>query len=255
MMILRAPVVSLRSVGPDMYVLSLHAPQIAANVLPAQFLNIKATDGSEPLLRRPFSVYRTQGENVEILFNIVGAGTRILSRLRPGDLVDILGPLGCPFSLESDFRTAVLVGGGLGVAPFPHATNALSRSSRQIRTFLGARSSPHILRDHLQNVSVATDDGSEGYHGTVVALVRNALESGSIDRPKIFGCGPEPMLRALARAAIDLGIPCEVSLESVMACGIGICQGCPVERTGGEKKYSLICNEGTVFDARTIKFS
>jgi len=147
------------------------------------------------------------------------------------------------------------VGGGLGVAPFPLATKFLARTSRAVRTFLGARSSSHILRDHLENVSVATDDGTEGYRGTVVGLVRSALEAGAIDRPKIFACGPNAMLRALAAVAAEFHVPCEVSLESVMACGIGICQGCPVERIGGDKRYSLVCKEGTVFDALTINFS
>jgi dihydroorotate dehydrogenase electron transfer subunit len=255
MRILIASVVSLRPVGPDMYVLSVRAPEIASSVLPAQFLNIKVNDLPEPLLRRPFSVYRTDGENVEILFNVVGTGTRILAGLRPGATLDILGPLGCSYGVGGDFATALLVGGGLGVAPFPITTAALERAARPVRTFLGARTRAQLVRDHLVNVSVATDDGSEGFRGTVVGLLRQALERGSIDRPKIFGCGPNVMLRALAALAAEYEIPCEVSLESVMACGIGICQGCPVERTGQEKKYSLICKEGTVFDARTITFA
>ena len=251
-----SPVLSLRMVGPEVYVLEFRAPELARQVLPGQFVNIKVNTLAVPLLRRPFSVYRTLGESVEILFGVAGAGTEILSRVRTGDMLDVLGPLGCSYGLEGDFETALLVGGGLGVAPFPLVTEALQRAGRTVRTFLGARSARQIFASHLVNVEIATDDGSAGVRGTVVELLRGALERGSdaLRRPKIFACGPNPMLKALAALAAEKGIACEVSLESAMACGIGICQGCPVETTaGGEKKYALICKEGTVFDTRAIE--
>lgn len=252
-MIFSCPVVSLRSAADGTFVLAFRAPSIAAGVRPAQFVNIKVNALPVPLLRRPFSVYRVDGDVVEILFNVVGTGTELLARSRPGDMLDVLGPLGHSWGLDADYDTALLVGGGLGVAPMPITTSALSRLGKNVRTFIGARSARLLVTGHLQGLEVATDDGSAGARGTVVDLVRGAIAGGGISRPKIFACGPTPMLRALASAAEDLGVPCEVSLESAMACGIGICQGCPVETRGdGGRKYALICKEGTVFDARSI---
>jgi dihydroorotate dehydrogenase electron transfer subunit len=255
MMLSRYPVVALRSVGPGTYVLAIQAPEIASKVLPAQFLNIKVNDLHAPLLRRPFSVYRVDGEIVEIIFHVVGSGTAILSEATPGTTLDVLGPLGHAYGLDGDYETALLVAGGLGVAPLPITTAALARRSKRIHTFLGARSAAHLLREHLVNVEVATDDGSAGHHGTVVDLLKKSLATSMPSRPKIFACGPNPMLNALARAAAELGIVCEVSLESVMGCGIGICQGCPVELRSDGKKYALICKEGTVFDSRDVVLS
>jgi dihydroorotate dehydrogenase electron transfer subunit len=106
---------------------------------------------------------------------------------------------------------------------------------------------------YLENVSVATDDGSAGFKGTVVDLLLNFLRKDLRKDYKLFACGPTPMLINLFNAVEEFHLPCEVSLESSMACGIGICQGCPVERIGGEKKYSLICSEGPVFPNETVK--
>jgi dihydroorotate dehydrogenase electron transfer subunit len=207
----------------------------------------------EPFLRRPFSVYRTDGEEVEIIFNIVGKGTTILRDKRQGDWLDVVGPLGAPYGLDSpDYETGILVGGGLGVAPLPIATAALQKAGKRIETFLGARSANALVENHLVNVHISTDDGSRGYHGNVVDLVRRAAAAGSYRKPKVFGCGPNAMLRALAAWANQQDVPCEVSLEGPMGCGFGICQGCPVELAGGGNKYALMCRDGPVFDARTI---
>ena len=120
-------------------------------------------------------------------------------------------------------------------------------------TLLGARSQEYIIPTFLNHVSVATDDGSLGFRGTVVDLLRAELARGSYLKPKIFACGPSAMLRSLSNVAKEYRVPCEVSLESAMACGVGLCQGCPVEREGGEKKYTLVCKEGPVFDCNSIR--
>ncbi len=247
------PVQSVQYVSQNIFLLSFVAPEIAGSVRPGQFVNIKVEDGLSPLLRRPFSIHRVETDCVEILFEVVGKGTGILSRKRPGDSLDILGPLGVPFTTDSpNFSTALLVGGGLGVAPLPLTIEFLRRSGKKIVTFLGARSAAMLVEAHLENVSVATDDGSKGFEGNVVELLKETLAGGDLPLPKIFGCGPTAMLRALSAFALDHGIPAEVSLEGPMACGMGICQGCPVELKGDQKSYALMCKEGPVFDVRKI---
>jgi dihydroorotate dehydrogenase electron transfer subunit len=189
---------------------------------------------------------------VEIVFNVIGRGTAALCRKQGGETIDVLGPLGVPFGVDvPDFETGVLIAGGLGVAPMPLATRGLREAGKQVATFLGARSAGCVVADHLDNVRIATDDGSKGFHGTVVDLAGQVLRQGEIARPKIFACGPTAMLRAVARLAKELGCPCEVSLEGPMACGFGICQGCPVELAAGG--YALMCKEGPVFDYRRIR--
>lgn len=245
----------VREAAPGIHVLRFESKDVARSVQPGQFVNIKADGGNDPLLRRPFSVYRTEGDSVEIVFNIIGKGTDALRRKLGGERIDVLGPLGNPFSfLTSSFDTAVLVGGGLGVAPLPISTDLLARSGKKIITILGARTSMQLVEEYLENLNVATDDGTKGFHGNVVDLFRDLRTRTKISNPKLFCCGPTPMLRAIASYAIKEEIPCEVSMEGPMACGFGICQGCPVELVGEERKYALMCKEGPSFDVRRIRF-
>ena len=244
----------VQQVAANTFVLQFSSSFISSAIRPGQFVNIRVDNGIEPLLRRPFSVYRTVDDLVEVIFNVVGKGTSVLQKKLPGEFLDVLGPLGVPFSLSSnDFTTAILVGGGLGVAPLPISTELLRRSGKNIMTFLGARNARQLVDAHLLNVRVSTDDGSKGFHGTVVELLSNTLAGRGETSLKIFGCGPTAMLRGLASFARAEDIPCEVSLEGAMGCGFGICQGCPVEFVEGERKYGLMCTDGPTFDIRTIK--
>ncbi|MEW6511542.1 MAG: dihydroorotate dehydrogenase electron transfer subunit [Bacteroidota bacterium] len=248
------PVTGVRRAGDGIFVLGITSPGIASTIRPGQFINVRVEPGNDPLLRRPFSVYRIDGSTVEIIFNVVGRGTAALSHKRGGDILDVLGPLGVPFGIAApDYETAILIGGGLGVAPLPILTDALRPGVRAILTFIGARNAKQIVRDHLADPRIATDDGSAGFHGTVVQLAEETLSRNMPRRPKIFACGPTPMLRAVAAFAVRLDVPCEVSLEGPMGCGIGICQGCPVELAGEEKRYALMCKDGPVFDSRIIR--
>lgn len=248
------PVVEVHKPGDGTYALAFRSRSIARSVKAGQFLNVRVDGTTDPLLRRPFSVYRVEGDFVELIFHVIGKGTALLAAKRKGDTLDVLGPLGTPFKLtESDCATAILVGGGLGVAPLPIATATLRAARTPVATFLGARSSNQVVDAYLDNLSVATDDGTRGFHGNVVELLRTTLAQKPYPNPKIFACGPTAMLKALATFAIESNIPCEVSLEGPMACGIGICQGCPVELTGDGKKYALMCKDGPVFDVRTIR--
>lgn len=249
------PVRSLQAVARNTFVVSLHAPDLAPSVRPGQFVNIRITDTLEPLLRRPFSVHRTTRDTVEILFNIVGKGTALLAEKREGDLLDLLGPLGVPFMLDDDrFDTALLVAGGLGVAPMPLTTAELLHRGKAVRTLVGARDAASLVTRHLHDVTCATDDGSSGFHGNVVALLEKLAGPMGGQRLKIFACGPHAMLKATALAAERLRIPCEVSMEGPMGCGIGICQGCPVELRDASRRYALMCKDGPTFDAQAIRW-
>jgi dihydroorotate dehydrogenase electron transfer subunit len=191
-------------------------------------------------------------ELIELMFNVVGHGTRMLASKRAQDTLDVLGPLGVPFGIAGDYETALLVGGGLGIAPLPFLTDFLLKQRKEIVTFVGARSAHQISERHLTNVHVATDDGTRGRRGTVVDLLKQYLADQPLKKYKIFGCGPTQMLKALSELASGSAVDCELSLEGDMACGMGICQGCPVERTNGKKKYALVCTEGPTFNSKEI---
>jgi len=245
-------IVSREQRAEGLFALTLKSPEVAKATRPGQFLNIRIGNSPTPLLRRPFSVSRTDGDFLEILFNIVGRGTEILASKQPGDRLNILGPLGVPFRTAGNYDLAVIVAGGLGVAPFPMLTGVLRQSGKKVETLLGARTGAQVTQKHLLNAQVATDDGSSGFHGTVVQLLEQYWNKENPRNAKIFGCGPTRMMKALSDFARIRRIECELSLEGDMACGVGICQGCPVERTSGEKKYSLVCVEGPTFNSNDV---
>lgn len=255
MLLHSCPVRSIHAVARNVFVLSLHAPNFATRVRPGQFVNIRINGSHDPLLRRPFSVYRTTSDTIEIIFNVVGKGTALLADKNEGELLDILGPLGVPFTLDDErFQTGLLVAGGLGVAPMPMTTAELIRRGKTVKTFVGARDAATLVTHHLHDVACATDDGSAGFHGNVVALLESTLAAAMPERPKIFACGPHAMLKSVALLAERLDVPCEVSLEGPMGCGIGICQGCPVELRDASRRYALMCKDGPTFDAKVIRW-
>ena len=250
-----AAVQSVTEIASNIFQLSFRSPAISANAVPGQFVNVRVEDSTTPLLRRPFSIFFVEGTDVSIIFNVIGHGTGLLSKKTHGEMIDVLGPLGrgvFPFD-DNSYATALLVAGGLGVAAFPFLHSRMPRS-KNVVSFLGARNSSQIVRSTLTNVHVATDDGSEGYHGTVVELFEQFVDDRPPDRPRIFSCGPLPMMRALADVARNKDVPCYLALECEMACGIGLCQGCPVETISGIKKYNLVCKDGPVFEASRVNF-
>lgn len=252
----RLPVTQLREMAEDTFALRFHAPELAAVVRPGQFLNILTSDTIDPLLRRPYSISNVYGDECEIMFARVGKGTTHLADKRPGDRIGVLGPLGNTFGYDKpDFTTALIVAGGIGVAPFPYLTAEFARRGTPLRTFLGARSAARAVTEGLAHVELATDDGSAGYHGTIVACMADSLAARPVERPRIFACGPTRMLEAVQQYALAHGIPCELSLESEMACGIGICQGCPIEHREKDRKYALVCTDGPCFEAGDVTFA
>ena len=241
-------------VASGTFLLRFVSPEICHRAHPGNFVNIRV-DGiyQNPLLRRPFSISRVDGDIIELLFNVVGLGTEILSKKKSGDQLDVLGPLGNSFHLDAEYEKAFIVAGGLGVAPFPFLSSELIKLGRRIITFVGFRSKKLRYVSHLQNIHIATDDGSEGFYGSVVQLFEQFLDRNEIGKAKIFTCGPINMLKAIAELAEKHSICCEISLERQMACGIGICQGCPVERINGSTKYALVCKDGPTFISTEVK--
>lgn len=234
------------------YVLAFSSSEIGAIAKPGQFVNVRACDSVVPLLRRPFSISAVDDSKIEIVFNVVGAGTKMLSQKKRGETIDVIGPLGNSFTIDESFDLALLVAGGMGIAPFPFLISELRRRGKPFRVYAGVRSKSLIYTRGIENVSIATDDGSQGTRGTVVDLLSADLGKEGRNRIKIFGCGPSKMLSALAAYARSVGVRCEVSLETEMACGVGVCQGCPVEKRTGSKKYALSCTEGPNFDVNDI---
>lgn len=230
------------------------SPEISRLSKPGQFINIRVSENFDPFLRRPFSIHNIIDDKIQIIFNAVGKGTRALSNLKPTEKIDIIGPLGNGFKVNDDFDTAVIVAGGLGIAPFPFLTKVLKEKNKNIISFIGAKSKTQLVLNGLENVFVATDDGSLGYRGTVIEFLKsdilNADLKNSLSTFKIFACGPTPMLKTLVELCDELDLNCEVSVETPMACGTGLCQGCVVKSR--YEGYKLACKDGPVFNSKEI---
>ncbi len=256
MFIVNSPVVELSEIQKAIFLQKIKSPEIADQILPGQFLNIKVTEGYAPLLRRPFSICDVEDENIFLMFNIYGEGTRILSCKQKGQLLNILGPLGKGFNYNTDFDLAVFIAGGLGAAPFPYLTRKL-KDKKDIISFVGGRTQSDVIKYNFLNYLVATEDGTEGFKGNVIDLFEQEIKKYLNRRIKIFACGPNGMLKALSDSLKRLNnltnnITCEISTESAMACGFGICQGCPIQDANNSEHYYLICKDGPVFNVNDV---
>ncbi|MFC1568395.1 dihydroorotate dehydrogenase electron transfer subunit [Candidatus Margulisiibacteriota bacterium] len=238
--------------------LILSSAYISSHALPGQFVNVRCGDGYDPLLRRPLSIHRTSKEHkrFELLYEVVGKGTEMLSKYSVGSELDILGPLGKGFAIDDQKKIAVLVGGGMGVAPLLMLAETLK--GKAVYALLGCNSRERLLceKDFKAagaQVLVSTDDGSCGKKGFVSDVLLDVLDNtlGTSDwgLATIYACGPKEMLRAIADIAFQKKIDCQVSMEQHMACGIGTCLGCVIKTEDGYKK---VCDEGPVFDAKEI---
>lgn len=220
---------------------------------PGQFVMMQVRSGIDPLLRRPFSICGVNGDVLLILYRVVGHGTAILSEKKPGDLVQVLGPLGKGFEFPEKAVQPIMVAGGMGIAPLIFLSLAMARKDQHFLVGYGI-SAEVVPLDHLGIVglspAIATEDGAQGYHGLVTDLLDSVLSS-AIETPfAIFTCGPLPMLQAVRRIALGGNLPCQVSLESTMACGVGACQGCAVKKAPRfSGTYAHVCQDGPVFDA------
>ncbi len=253
-----------KQLGPLYYQIGLDCPEGYHNTQPGQFVMVHLPGQIDPLLGRPFSIHRLirpadHTEGIELLYKVVGEGTRRLAGLVPGDKLDVLGPLGQGFRIKTDWRHIYMVAGGIGVAPMVFLSETLKRLSEDgLRQdlFLGGRSKSDLLCiEAFQalgvSVQISTDDGSTGAHGLVVQPLQTCLHDVKPD--VLLACGPMPMLQGVAAIAADHGIPCQVSLETIMACGMGACLGCAFESRDPDGRYLHVCMDGPVFDAARLR--
>ncbi len=246
------PIHSFEHLTGEILELTFISDYLAEHAKPGQFINIRVGEHF-PLLRRPFSIFNIDGNRVSIVFNVIGTGTKVLAKKRKGETIDILGPCGNDFIslIDDSFDTAVFVAGGIGVAPFPFFTQHLPKD-KSLVTYLGGRHKELIIQKGLRNLRIATDDGSLGFHGTVLDLMKADLETSAPGTKRFFLCGPTRMMKAVSEYVHALGCECYASLECDMACGIGLCQGCNIEMNDGGKKYRLVCKEGTIFETGRV---
>ena len=243
----------VETLGCNLIRLTLEAPEIAGAVQPGQFVMVACGTNRDPLLRRPLSVHWADAEGtIQLLVRVVGRGTAALAQTRAGESLSLIGPLGRGFSLEAS--RPCLVGGGIGAAPLLLLAQRLAEQGLKPLVLLGAATAAeaHILQQAFQalgcSLALATDDGSLGHRGFVTEL----LSAQAAQADKLYACGPQPMMAAVARFGTDRGIACEVSLETAMACGLGACLGCAIPDPGQPGAYRHVCKNGPVFLAGEV---
>jgi dihydroorotate dehydrogenase electron transfer subunit len=252
-----------KPVGGDCFDLGLACPPGYGEAVPGQFVMVRLLAGGAPLLRRPFSIHnliKEKGEfvGIRLLYKVVGSCTRMLSAVKPGQTLDLLGPLGRGFDLYRKASRSFIVAGGIGVAPLVFLAKTLVEAGRAdtIDTvFIGGRSREDLLcRQDFEKlglqVQVTTDDGSDGDQCLITDPMQALFEKKPPDM--IYACGPTAMLRCVIDAAKAHGIACQISIETMMACGMGACLGCAVESKAESDAYLHACLNGPVFDGQAI---
>jgi len=256
----KCQVLDHKKVGPKHYQLILSSPYISSHAEPGQFVNIRCSESCDPLLRRPLSLHRiSKGHKTfELLYEAVGKGTELLTKYFVGEEINALGPLGEGFKINPQKQIAIIVGGGMGVAPLLALAEAIKDKIKAIYVLIGAKSRGLVLCEEdfkktTDQILLATDDGSYGKKGLVSDILLDFLNDrlGTRDSglATIYACGPKPMLRAISEIAFQKKIDCQISMEERMACGIGACKGCAIKTKNG---YKMVCKDGPVFEAKEI---
>jgi len=250
-----------QQIGPRYFKLTLLSKYIAAHAEPGQFVQVKCADSFDPLLRRPLSLHKINAEHetFELLYEVVGKGTELLTKYFVGEELDILGPLGEGYKLDPAKKTHILVGGGLGIAPLRALADKVK--SNELFILLGAKTKEGVrceaeLKAVANQVVVSTDDGSYGQKGFISDLLLdfldNTLLTANWPLATIYACGPRAMLKAVAEIAFQKKIDCQLSMEERLACGIGACKGCAIKTANG---YKMVCKDGPVFNSQEIRWS
>ncbi len=242
-----------RRIGESFFVIEVVSPGPLPEIMPGQFVQALVNDSPSTFLRRPLSVHDVDysSDTIALLVQIAGPGTERLSRLKPGEKLNLIYPLGNSFTMPLPGERVLLAGGGCGMAPLLYLGRRISETGIEPRFALGFRNRSRILGhdefSRLGRVHLSTEDGSEGHRGFITDIP--AFREEPWDR--VYCCGPEPMMKAVARVCRDRGIFCEVSLENLMACGMGICLCCIVPTTSGNL---CSCTDGPVFNINDLKW-
>lgn len=254
-------IISNERIAHDCHLLQILLTDDFPRPRPGQFALLRFLTGRDPLLGRPLSIYDfdPQTEIISFVYRVVGRGTALLSSMKRGDRLGIFGPLGRPFEVPANASRLLLVAGGMGAAALNFLAQEHHRKLR-ITCYLGARSAgewvglPHF--EALSNqVKLATEDGSAGVKGLITELIERDLQQLAADGSYLYACGPRGMLARLACLLRDCPLPCQVSMEERMACGLGACLGCVVQKADPQEiSYARVCCEGPVFDIREISW-
>lgn len=269
----KCEIISNTGVCGGFHKLEIASYAIAETAKPGQFLHVRVDEDNDAMLRRPLSIHDSEGGRISLLYKVLGGGTKMLAGKMPGEKLDVIGPLGRGFSLAG--KNAVIVGGGTGVASLLFLARSLinpesspakgegrvggggripdNEKVASVTALIGGKTRKKVLCEaELIKagciVKTATDNGSLGFKGLVTDLLKEHLSENPADM--IYACGPMPMLEKTAGLARRFKIPCQVSLEEHMACGVGACMGCVTKTRSGD--YPRVCKEGPVFDAGEI---
>jgi len=242
--------------GETFCLLEIEAPSIVSSACPGQFVMVKVGEDLDPFLRRPLGIMEVSGDTFTLLFEVVGRGTRALSQKNVGEEIDILGPLGRGFTLSPSL--GILVAGGRGMVPLYFLASVFQKTGVPFVFFLGVkRREELVLLEYAGRFSSVfwscEESAPGGFCGDVVRLLGEYLTSASVPTgTRVYACGPEGMLRALRNLELLRGLPVEVSLESLMGCGFGVCLSCGVEKEN-ELGYHHVCKDGPVFLLSEVK--
>jgi len=265
---LSTPVVSFANItqniqiAPDIYLMEIESPEIAEDAQPGQFLHIRCSDALLPLLRRPISIADADKKtgSIKIIYRVVGQGTQLLCQKKPGDRLDIIGPLGNGFPMPDKGKTSIIIGGGIGVAPLLYLAKNIAKEQMNGHlpiVLLGFATKQEAFGIEFLNslhvkVEICTDDGTFGYKGFPTKLLKEYLKQYQEKSNLIlYACGPKPMLSGIKDIAACENITTYLSLEERMACGVGACLGCSVKSS--QAGYKKVCKDGPVFEAGEIE--
>ena len=244
-----------------LYKFSVDAKEIVELANPGNFIEIRINENSDPFLRRPISIYNLDKKNgvLEFIFQVKGKGTELLAKKKEGDKIDIIGPLGNGTFKFEEYKNIAVIGGGIGIFPLYELSKQAKNAGKKVYTYLGFRNKDLVtLEKEFEDVStiltITTDDGSYKNSGFAINYLENDLEKNNIDC--IYACGPLPMLKAVKKLAEEKEIPCQISLEEKMGCGMGVCLGCAVRTatsTDDNPQYLHVCKAGPVFNCKMVQ--
>lgn len=258
---IKAKLIKKEQLKPDIFKFSVQADEIVKTAKPGNFIEIRVNDDIEPFLRRPISIYNMKKEEgiLEFIFQVKGKGTEILSKKEEGQLIDIIGPLGYGTFKYEDYQNLAIIGGGIGVFPLYELAKNAKTEGKNVNTYLGFRNKDLVVLEQAFNevsdkLVITTDDGSYSQKGFAIDFLKKDAENKKIDC--IYACGPLPMLKAVREYSLSNNIPCQISLEEKMACGLGVCLGCAVRKSSSTKEkpeYLHVCKAGPVFQAKDVE--